>query len=467
MALTSLGSLGAAGPPAPPQFAARSTRRDTPAANGAQVRGVAVVRIKTRTLISLRLLAVAGQAAVLYSVSLGLKFPLPYFQCWILVGVSAWLNLVLMISPASKRAARPWEAGAQIVFDVVQLSWLLYYSGGVTNPFCILMIIPLTVAVATLPTRWAFAIGIISMCLVLVLAVAARPFPWRGAEPLNLPFVYRFGCALALMIGMSVTGGFAFWIAGQTSRMELALQITESVLAREQRLSALGTLAAAAAHELGTPLATISVVAKEMARDAPEGALREDAWLLLDEAQRCRGILRRLTDTPEAADALRERMSLVQFVRELVEPYAGDPVVRAEAVVTGPSDMAAPDIWRLTEVFHAMTSIVENAFDFAKAEILVTARFDATSLQVEVRDDGPGFSQDIIAKLGDPYVTSRPGAEGSRTGHIGMGLGFFIAKTLLERTGAKVEFRNARPRGAVVAARWPRDRIEALEVEED
>ena len=202
-----------------------------------------------------------------------------------------------------------------------------------------------------------------------------------------------------------------------------------------------------------------------MARDAPEGSLREDAWLLLDEAQRCRGILRRLTDTPEAADALRERMSLVQFVRELVDPYADDPVVRAEAVVIGPSDMTAPDIWRLTEVFHAMTSIVENAFDFAKTEILVTARFDAKTIQVEVRDDGPGFSPDIIAKLGDPYVTSRPGAEGSRTGHIGMGLGFFIAKTLLERTGAQVEFRNARPRGAVVTARWERDRIEALEDE--
>ena len=243
--------------------------------------------------------------------------------------------------------------------------------------------------------------------------------------------------------------------------MELALNVTETVLAREQRLSALGALAAAAAHELGTPLATIAVVAKEIARDAPEGALRDDAILLQAQAQRCRDILKRLAETPDAGDVLHERMSLLQFVREVVEPYAEESAVRVEAVVSGSPGVDAPDVLRRPEVLHAMTSIVENAFDFARTEILVTARFDAATVSVEVRDDGPGFAPEVLAKLGEPYVTSRPGAEGSRTGHVGMGLGFFIAKTLLERTGAIVEFRNGRRGGAIVAARWPRTRIEA------
>src|SRR4029077_15359194 len=124
-------------------------------------------------------------------------------------------------------------------------------------------------------------------------------------------------------------------------------------------------------------------------------------------------ILKRLAETPEATDQVHERMSLLQFVREVVEPYAGESAVRVEAVVTGPPGAPTPDLWRRPEVLHAMTSIVENAFDFARAEILVTARCDAESIAVEVRDDGPGFAPEVLAKLGEPYVTSRPGAEGS------------------------------------------------------
>jgi two-component system sensor histidine kinase RegB len=200
-----------------------------------------------------------------------------------------------------------------------------------------------------------------------------------------------------------------------------------------------------------------------LARETPAGPLRDDAWLMVGQAQRCRDILRGLAQTPEASDVLHERMSLLQVVREVSAPFSGKPTVRVEGVVTGPPGTPAPDLWRRPEVLHAITSFVENAFDFARAEILITARFDARAVAIEVRDDGPGFSPDMLARLGEPYVTSRPRAEGSRTGHVGMGLGFFIAKTLLERTGAIVEFGNGAAGGAVVAARWPRERMEAVE----
>jgi two-component system sensor histidine kinase RegB len=461
MASTTLDSLGAAQSAGDPRLETHGSPVDTRGRGPAQVRGLGVGRIKTRTLIVLRLLGVCGQATAIVIVGSILRFPLPYLPCSIFVGASALLNLILMISPASRRLAKPWEAGAQLVFDIFQISGLLFFTGGVTNPFCILMIIPVTVAFATLPTRWALAVGGIAATLALSLAIGGgMPLPWAGAAPLHLPLLYRTGCAVALMLAMGVTGGFAFWTANRASQMELALHVTETVLAREQRVSALGALAAAAAHELGTPLTTISVVAKELARESPEGPLRDDAWILMDEAQRCRGILRRLTDAPEDAEAM-ERMSLEQFLDELVAPYEGDPVVRVEALVTGPPQSHAPDIWRRTEIFHAMNSIVENAVDFARAEILVTARFDNRYLTLEVSDDGPGFASEILDRLGDPYVTSRPEAEGSRTGHMGMGLGFFIAKTLLERTEATVAFRNGRRHGAIVTARWARPAVEA------
>jgi two-component system sensor histidine kinase RegB len=387
----------------------------------------------------------------------------PYRPCVAIILASALVNLFLTLFRAGRGAARPWEASAQLAFDIVQLSCLLYYTGGVVNPFCLLLIAPVTVAAATLGLRQVLALGGLAIGFAIVLAWASLPMPWAAGVSLQLPLLYRGGCVLALIVGIAVTGGYAFWSASEAARMELALHVTETVLAREQRLSALGALAAAAAHELGTPLATIAVVAKELARETPAGPLRDDAWLMVGQAQRCRDILRGLAQTPEANDALHERMSLLQVVREVSAPYAGKPTVRAEGVVTGPPGMPAPDLWRRPEVLHAIASFVENAFDFARSEILVTARFDAGTVAIEVRDDGPGFSPDMLVKLGEPYVTSRPKAEGSRTGHIGMGLGFFIAKTLLERTGAAVDFRNGIRGGAIVTTRWPRERMEAVE----
>ncbi len=143
----------------------------------------------------------------------------------------------------------------------------------------------------------------------------------------------------------------------------------------------------------------------------------------------------------------------------MIEPHAGAPV-RVEAVVTGAPDATAPDLRRMPEVLRAMTSLVDNAVDFATSEVLITARFDAAYVWVEVRDDGPGFAPDILGKLGQPYVTSRPSGENSRSSHTGMGLGFFIAKTLLERTGARLEFKNGKGGGAIIVSRWPRDMVE-------
>jgi len=190
-----------------------------------------------------------------------------------------------------------------------------------------------------------------------------------------------------------------------------------------------------------------------MVRNAPDAQTREDAELMIGQAARCREILQRLTEMPEAKDAVHERMSLVQLVHETIEPHMIHGV-RVEAVVNGPSGESAPDVWRRAEIIHALTSIVENAVDFARAEVIVIARFDARAVVIEVRDDGPGFSPEVLAKLGEPYVTSRPGrrAPGRATSAWP---GFFIAKTLLERTGATVDFKNGRRGGAVVAARWP------------
>jgi len=343
---------------------------------------------------------------------------------------------------------------------VLQLALFMALLGGTANPFITLLIVPVALAAATQSWRAMLAVGALAAVAIVILALLSLPFPLP--EPTMLAPQHRFIAAAAILVAMGLIAGYVRQSAESAARMALALDVTQAVLAREQRLSALGALSAAAAHELGTPLATISIVAKEMAREAPTDQVKDDAELLIAQAERCREILKRLSETPDqASDQVHERLSLRQLLQEVIEPHAAIKDVRVEAIVTGAKGVKSPDIRRLPEVLHAMTTFVENAVDFATSEVLVTARFDADTVSIEVRDDGPGFSPDILAKLGEPYVTSRPGQEGGRTGHVGMGLGFFIAKTLLERTGAQVTFQNGRPRGAVVSARWPRPTIEA------
>lgn len=414
-----------------------------------------------RTLIALRVACVVAELVMLAVVWKVLHWPFPPSACLGLVAASAAMNLALSLSPAARREAKTWEIAAQLAFDLVQMTALIALTGGLANPFALLVIAPVTVAGRGLPTRQAIGFCLLAVGAALILAYGAQSPPWAPGASAGDFQAYRTARLVAIVIAVVFTTGYASWSSAETARRELALNITETVLAREQRLSALGALAAAAAHELGTPLATIAIVATELARETPEGPLRDDAELLVEQAKRCRDILRRLAETPERRDAVHERLNLLQFVREIIEPHAGHGEVRVEALVTGPPGIAAPDLWRRPEILHAISAFVENAFDFARSEILLTARFDVDYLAVEVRDDGPGFSPAIMARLGEPYVTSRPGAEGSRTGHVGMGLGFFIAKTLLERTGARVSFANGARGGAIITARWPRSAVEA------
>lgn len=417
-------------------------------------------RLRVRTLTTLRWVAVAGQTITVVFVTYVLNLPTPVAACFAVIALSAWLNVLVSLAVTGQRLATDNEAAAHIAFDILQLTALLYLTGGIVNPFSLLLIGPAVLAAATLPARHVVALALLAIAGCILVAITALPLPSPNAEPYNPPLLNRIGAILARVLGIAFTSAYAWYAAQEAARMELALDTAHTVLAREQRLSALGALAAAAAHELGTPLATISIVAKEMSRNTPEGPLREDADLLITQAERCRDILFRLTRTPEASDSVHERMSLLQVVQESIAPHARRPDVRVEAVVAGPHGEAAPEIWRLAEVLHALTAFVENAVDFAKSEILVTARFDPRHIAIEVRDDGPGFSPEVLTKLGEPYVTSRPG-ETMRSGHVGMGLGFFIAKTLLERTGASVDFRNGRRGGAVITARWRREAIEA------
>jgi two-component system sensor histidine kinase RegB len=447
-----------------------------------------------RTLIVLRWLTIVGQSAAILTAYGALHFPLPLWPCLIVIAVSAAVNVAAMARVRRLEASLPdgRQTALHLGFDIFQLGVLLALTGGLENPFCLLLVAPVTIAAAALPARQALLLGLLALVAVATLFFWSEPLPWRPHENFHLPTLYRFGMALALVTGVVFTAGYAWRVAADAEKLELALATTQDVLQREQRLAALGGLAAAAAHELGTPLATIQVVAKEMKRAAPPGGeLGEDAELILQQADRCRGILAQLSQQPEGDDALYADVGLKALLEEVVQPHRGFDLAFEIAVRTPPGQ-PAPRVRRMPEVVHGLSALVENAADFARSRVEVRALVDAGWIEVEIMDDGPGFSGDILPRLGEPYVTSRPQGKARQAlaaqitaaarrrppaeapiapSQGGMGLGFFIARTLLERTGGAVSVGQGLPqsdargasRGARVAVRWSRSALEVAE----
>jgi len=410
-------------------------------------------RVRLRTLVVLRWLAVIGQTATVLFVQVVLGFDVWLFACFSIIAVCAWVNVFLMVARLNQVLVREWEAAAQLGFDVLQLSALLAVTGGTQNPFMLLYIAPVAISAAVLRPAVTAGLAALAFCCIGVVALWHAPLPWDPPGGFTLPPIYQAGLATAVMIGLGFTSVYAWRVAAEEERLNLALAAVQAVLAREQRLSALGGLAAAAAHELGTPLATIHLVAKEMARGLPaDSPLLEDAQLLASQSERCRQILKQLSRRQETPDAMHERMPLRALLEEAAAPHRG--LGRRVALMIDGAERSGhgPDIKRMPEVIQGLRNLVENAVGFAHRDVTVLGTVENGMLSVTVMDDGPGFQPSVLARLGEPYVSER--GSGDRAG--GMGLGFFIAKTLLERSGAYVQFGNRQPpqHGALVRATW-------------
>lgn len=428
--------------------------------------------LRLRTLIMLRWLAVFGQTAMLLLITYGLHFTIRFGLCLGIVMASIWLNIILSLGRRTITRVKGWEAAMQLSFDAVQLAALLGVTGGLNNPFCLMLMAPPTVAAANLPTRHGLMVVVVSLLATLSLWFWSLDLPWYAGQHFVLPEMYRAGFLAAILIGITFTAGYAWQTALEQTRMARALAATQAVLANQHRLGALGGLAAAAAHELGTPLGTIQVVAKEMLHGLKPGdALYEDAELLVSQSQRCRDILKSLSARPDRGDAVYERIALRNFLEEAAAPFikSGKSVEISIDVAGAPagSDPGLDiTLRRRPEWLHAVSAFIENATDFARSTVYVRAEVNPGYASLTIEDDGPGFAPDILSRLGDPYVSSRyhgeTGEKRAEAKHSGMGLGFFIAKTLVENTGATVSFGNRDGGGAYVRALWRRDQIDIL-----
>jgi two-component system sensor histidine kinase RegB len=424
-------------------------------ANAAPRRG----RVRLRTLVAIRWAAVAGQAAALLVVHYGLLFPLPLVPAFLCVLASAIFNLWVQ-----RGRGRMWlgdrDAALTLAYDQVQLGALIYLTGGLHNPFSVLILAPVTVSATLLSRRSTIWLTGLAVVVVSLLAIAHEPLPWPDPD-FSMEPVYVFAAWVALVLAAVFIAAYVWSVAEEARRMSDALAATQMALDREHRLSALGALAAAAAHELGTPLGTIAVAAKELTREAPKGsALAEDAALILGQSERCREILARLARRPEMTGP--DHPSILRPLSLIVAAAAAPHQAAAPAVALHTRSLGDPSKEPRLEdrpaLLHGLGNLIQNALQFAANRVEVDIAWDAKEVTVAIRDDGPGFPPEILDQVGDPYLSLR--AEDGE-GKLHMGLGIFIAETLLQRTGATLRFSNLPQGGAEVAIRWKRATLEA------
>ena len=404
-------------------------------------------RVTVYTLTVTRWVAVVGQLFAVLFVHFSLGIEISLAALLPAIGLSAFVNLILTVRHKATTRLSERSAAALHAYDILQLCYLLAFTGGVQNPFAALLLVPIALASATLTLRSTTIVTGLALLALAALAVEPGGLPWRGA-PLVLPGLYQLGMAVALVIATVLVAVFVWGIAEAARRQADALNVAQLALAREQQLSALGGQAAAAAHLLGTPLGTITIIAKELVRELPEGSpLAEDAAELLAQAQRCRELLKALGRP--ADDPAHERFTAAPLTSALEQIAAehARPEVAIRVLLRPVDDTPEPSPAMTPEIRHSLANLIDNAIRFARTEVAVTVRPARTGLVVEVEDDGPGFPAEVLDWVGEPFISTRKD-EG------GLGLGIFIATTLLARTGAKLHFGNT-ARGARVAVAWP------------
>ena len=420
--------------------------------------------VRLRTLTTLRWCAIGGQSVAIIVATLVYGLQIEVWLAGLVVAVPMIANLIVHFTyPENKRLSER-EAAQWMFFDLIQLGLLLFVTGGLNNPFAMLVLAPVTVAATVLHRSSTIVLGVTAIIVISLISQFHLPLVMANGASLVLPAIFRFGFWISLVIGVIFLSIYARQVTTEMHAMREALVATQLALAREQKLTDLGGVVAAAAHELGTPLATIKLASSELMEeltDQPE--LFADANLIREQANRCRDILQSMGRAGK--DDLHLRFApLETVVREAAEPHASrGKFVQFRIDRNIEHQQSQPAMARRPEIIHGLRNLIQNAVDFAQEQVNVDLSWSDTAITVRIMDDGPGFPASVFGRIGDPYVRQRRSTEEGdpRPGYTGMGLGLFIAKTLLERSGASLKFANSRDGGpgqggAVIDVTWAR-----------
>ena len=412
-------------------------------------RGSPPATTDARLILNIRWLALAGQLFALLFTFLVLEIQIPIGPALFVIGLSVamnvWQTRLTMILKKGRNQSFP-----ALIFDVTQLSALLYLTGGLLNPFAVLLLSPVVVSATLLRRRETLQlIGLVAGC-VSFLVFFNYPLPVDDLRAAN-PDLYLMGLWMALVLSATFIGVYTWWIASRARRLDEALSEARLALAAEQQAAALGTLATAAAHRLGSPLNTITVIGHELSRDiTSDDPLYEDVMLLRAEIERCRVILGELDDYQSAESLdLETPVPLSGLIEEILDSRLEEGAAAFSIDFDERSAVPMPIVRRGPELMHALEDLLSNARDFARTRVSIMIRCTVQDVIVTINDDGPGFPAVVLARIGAPWNTSRRGEGAHR------GLGIFIASTLIESLGGSILYGNATTGGGEVKVQLP------------
>ena len=408
------------------------------------------LNLDKNTLTILRYIAIFGQFIAINIVFFYLELQFPLKESYIIILIGLITNLFLQFRVKVNQLKDSY-ASLFLLYDLFQLSSLLYLTGGILNPFVILLIIPTIVSSTFLSMGTTIILGVITSFLLFILSFIYLPLPGFDKNIFDVPNFYKQGILTAILIGLVFLSYFGIRFAGETKKRSEALRKLQEVISKEYELESLGGQAAAAAHSLGTPLATISVVAKELKKEiGGDKEISKDIDLLISQTKRCSEILKQISKKQIKEDVFLSSIKFEDLLEEIINSFKETSSKEINLIVENDNNKIA--IQRTPEIIYGLRNFIGNAVKFSKSRVNINLRSDQKIIEIQVNDDGPGIPEDLIQKMGEPYIKSK---SKELSDNSGLGLGTFLGKTLLERQGAQLIFkRNSKLGGALVILFW-------------
>ena len=431
--------------------------------------------IRLFTLTYLRWMAVVGQT---FAVVIGyfiLKLDFSIFFCLALILLSSLLNLLSSFYfPKTKRLSE-FQNMLLLLYDLLQLGLMLYFTGGLTNPFAVFILGPVIISATVLNLRFTTILGTIAILVVVILSFLFHPIIYVDGEILEPPRLLLIGNLLAISIAIVFIALYSRRVANEAFSMSQALQAMQMTLEREQRLSSLGGIVAAAAHEMGTPLATIKLISTELKHGFNnKNELHQDLSLISSQVDRCRDILRNIGRKGKD-DIFLRNMPIMVIIQEACSPIFNSNKKEINFSLNNKfgrdigdfKEFNQPILARKPELIYGIRNIIQNAIEFSKSTVWIDVTYNVKNINIFISDDGGGYPSNLLKKIGEPFLNEsnfKKNFENSRPYYEGMGLGLFISKTLLENLSANVTFNNEKNRknekGAIVRIIFDREKIE-------
>ncbi len=408
------------------------------------------LNLDKNTLTILRYIAIFGQFLAISIVYFYLNLPFPIELSYGVIVLGLITNLYLQLGIKINQL-KDFYSLIFLIYDLIQLSILLYLTGGIFNPFCFLLIIPAIVSSTFLSMGSTIILGLITSLLLLIISFFYLPLPGEEMALLHFPDFYKTGIIISILIGLIFLSYFGIRFAGETKKRSEALNKLQEVISKEYELESLGGQAAAAAHSLGTPLATISVVAKELKKEiGNDKEFSKDIDLLISQTKRCSEILKQISKKQIEEDVFLSSIKFEDLLEEIIVSFKETSSKDINLIINNDHNKIA--IQRTPEIIYGLRNFIGNAVKFSKSKVTINLKSDQKMIEIKINDDGPGLPEDIINKIGEPYIKSKSRELSSNSG---LGLGTFLGKTLLERQKAKLLFRRkGELGGALVIISW-------------